>query len=56
MTGSHRDPSWSRDVDSLVGDIEAAIEEQVGDASLADLLDRSVEDDKDDEAASPAPA
>lgn len=38
-TGSYRNPSWSREVDSLGHELDNALTGVVGDKSLADLLD-----------------
>jgi membrane protein len=38
-TGSHRDPHWSKTVDDLATEIDAAVANTVADRSLSDLLD-----------------
>ena len=43
-TGSHRKPRWSAPVDSLGGALDDAIQDVVGERSLADLLDEGDEE------------
>lgn len=38
-TGSHRDPRWSKTIDALGNDVEAAVSTTVGNRTLSDLLD-----------------
>lgn len=38
-TGSHRDPSWTREIDALGLALDHAVNDVVGDKTLADLLD-----------------
>lgn len=40
-TGSHRAPKWDGAIDSLCGSLDDAVASSIGDASLADLLDKS---------------
>jgi membrane protein len=40
-TGSHRDPKWDGEIESLCGSLDDAVASSIGDASLADLLDKS---------------
>lgn len=40
-TGSHRDPKWDGAIESLCGSLDDAVASSIGDASLADLLDKS---------------
>jgi len=42
-TGSHRDPRWSKDVDEIGRQLDAAVFDVVGDRTLSDLLDAQEE-------------
>ena len=39
-TGSHREPKWDAAIESLCGSLDDAVASSIGDASLADLLDK----------------
>ena len=43
-TGSYRDPKWTRAIEGIGADVDAAVTATVGEQSLADLLDKSEAD------------
>lgn len=40
-TGSHRDPSWSAEIEAIGAELDDALAKTVGEKSLSDLLDKS---------------